>query len=162
MANSYQLSLFSESSGGGPFIRHARAHAGGLVPVLKASMQRALAAATPSLSRAQLVDRMNDIARQQGIKITAGRSRVLTESIVEKWLAPNDMDDVPPLAALEIFMLAVGSFEPLKVWAEFNGCMLVSPDEIPVLMYGKEKLEAKERARRLKRLEEEIADRRGR
>ncbi len=125
-------------------------------------MQRTLAAAAPSLSRAQLVDRMNEIARLQGIKITSGRSKVLTEPILEKWLAPNDTDDVPPIAALAVFMAAVGSFEPLKVWAELCGCKLVSPDEIPVLLYGKEKLEAKERARRIKRLEEDIADRRGR
>ena len=153
----YQLSLFSESSGGGPSVS---AHAGGLMPALKACMQRALAAATPPLSREQLVDRMNEIARHQGLKITSGRSKVLTTSILDKWLAPNDSEDVPPILAFEVFMMALGNFDPLRLLVEFNGCKMVTPDEIPVLMYGREKLEAKERARRLKRLEEDIADQR--
>lgn len=156
MTPSYQLSLFSESGSGGQHIRVE--HVGALVPAVKSAMQRALAAASPPLSRAQVVDRMNAIADRYGVKLTTGRARLLTIHILDKWLAPNDTDDVPPLAALEIFMLAVQSFEPLECFAEFNGCKLLTPDEGVFYEYGKAKFEAKERARKLKRLEEDLAE----
>lgn len=158
MRNTYQLSLFSESDGSGYSTRAM--HVGGLVPSLKACMQRALAAAVPSLSRDQLVDRMNAIAKQHGLKITVGRSRVLTLAVLEKWLAPNDQDDVPPILAFEVFMLALGNFDPLQVLAEFNGCKLITEEEIPFYEYGKEKFEAKENAKRIKRLEDNLIERR--
>jgi hypothetical protein len=158
MEQPYQLSLLSELDGDGCSTRAL--HMAGLMPSLKSCMQRTLAAAVPSLSREQLVDRMNAIAKQYGVKITMGRGRVLTLAVLEKWLNANDFDDEPSIRAFQVFMLALGSVEPLRVLAEFNGCKLVSPEEIPFLLYGKEKLEAKERARRLKRLEEDIIDRR--
>ena len=103
---------------------------------------------------------MNDIARQTGSKITGGRARVLTLSVLEKWLNPNDQDDEPSIRAFEVFMLALDNFEPLRTLAEFNGCKLITENEIPFYEYGKAKFEAKERARQLKRLEDDLADRR--
>lgn len=156
--NSYQLSLLNELDGGGCSKRAM--HMAGLMPSLKSCMQRSLAAAVPPLSREQLVDRMNAIARQSGVKITVGRGRVLTLAVLEKWLAPNDTEDMPPMAAFQVFMLALGNFEPLRMLAEFNGCKLITEDEIQYYEYGKAKFEAKERARQLKRLEDSLSDRR--
>jgi len=133
----------------------------GLMPSLKSCMQRSLAAAVPHLSREQLVDRMNAIAKQHGVKITVGRGRVLTLAVLEKWLNANDYDDEPTIRAFQVFMLALGSVEPLRMLAEFNGCKLVTEEEIPFYEYGKAKFEAKERARQLKRLEDNIAEKRG-
>jgi hypothetical protein len=158
MAPSYQLSLFSESGGGGQILRAE--HVGALVPAVKSAMQRALAAAVPPLSRAQVVDRMNAIAERHGVKLTTGRARLLTIHILDKWLAPNDRDDEPPLKALEVFMLAVQNLEPLECLAEFNGCKLLTPDEYDFYKYGKAKFEAKEHARHMRRMEENIAERR--
>lgn len=155
-----QFSLLSELGDGGQIARVA--HVGGLVPALKACMQRTLAAVTPSLSRAQLVDRMNEIASMNGVKITTGRTRLLTTNILDKWLAPHDTDDVPPIAALEVFMLAVNSFEPLNVLAEFNGCTLLAREEVPFYEYGKATFENKERTKRLRKLENDLADSRKR
>jgi len=153
MASFYQPSLLSDSG-----LTTGFAHAGGLVPSVKACMQRALAAVTPSMSRDQLVDRMNFIAKQTGTRLTSERSRLLSLATLEKWLSPNDRDHVPSLEALDVFMRAVNTVEPLAQWADTHGCTLVSPDEKPFLLYGKAKFEAKEHSRQLKRLEDEIAD----
>lgn len=158
MEQPYQLSFLTELDGGGCSRRAM--HMSGLVPSLKACMRSALAAAVPSLSREQLVDRMNSIAKRHGFKITVGRGRVLTLAVLEKWLAANDPDDVPPLEAIQVFMLALNTMEPLAVLAEMNGCKLITEEEIPFYDYGKAKFEAKERARQLKRLEEDITDKR--
>ncbi|WP_285906415.1 hypothetical protein [Pseudodesulfovibrio pelocollis] len=157
--SSYQLSLFSESGGGSQkTCSSALMHVGGLTAALKACMQSALASAAPHLSRAQLVDRMNEIARQSGVKITSGRTRLLTANILDKWLAPNDTDDIPPLMAVEVFMLAIGNFAPLGLLAEFHGCKLLTPEEALLYEYGKAKFESKERTRQLRKLESELVD----
>ena len=103
---------------------------------------------------------MNAIAKRYGYKITVGRGRVLTLPVLEKWLNANDFDDEPPIKAFQVFMLALDSLDPLRLLAEFNGCKLITEDEIPFYEYGKAKFEARERARQLKRLEEDIADKR--
>ena len=157
MKNSYQLSLLSELDGSDQSQRAL--HMAGLMPSLKSCMRQALAAAVPPLSREQLVDRMNIIAKRYGFKITVGRGRVLTLAVLEKWLVANDPDDMPPLAAIQVFMLALGNVSLLGLLAEFNGCKLVTEEEIPFFEYGKARFEAKERARHLKRLEDNIADR---
>lgn len=158
MQSTYQLSLLSELDGGGCSKRAM--HMAGLMPSLKSCMQRSLAAAVPPLSREHLVDRMNAIAKRYGYKITVGRGRVLTLPVLEKWLNPNDLDDDPPIKAFQVFMLALGTLEPLQLLAEFNDCKLITEEEIPFYNYGKAKFEAKERSRQLKRLEDELAEQR--
>lgn len=147
----YQLPLMGDDS------QTTRAiHVAGLVPSVKAAMQRALAAVTPPLSREQLADRMNAIAKQAGAKITSDKSRLLTLATLEKWLCPHDTEHVPSLVALEVFMLAVNSRAPLDVLVSLHGYRIIGPEQIKVLEYGQAKLAAKSAGRAMRRLEEEI------
>ena len=147
----YQLPLMGDDSQAGRVM-----HVAGLVPSVKAAMQRALAAVTPPLSREQLVDRMNEIAKQAGAKMTPDKSRLLTLPTLEKWLCPNDTEHVPSLVALEVFMLAVDGRAPLDVLASLHGYRLISPEQVKILEYGQAKLSAKRAGRAMRRLEEEI------
>lgn len=156
MTAPYQFSLLSELGNGDQLGKIE--HVGAFVPAIKSAMQRALAAASPPVSRIQLVERMNAIAGKYGVKLTTGRTRLLSIHILDKWLAPNDPDDMIPLVALEVFMLAIRNFEPLKCLAEFNGCKILTPEENLFYEYGKAKFAAKEQARKLKRLEEDLAE----
>ena len=154
MNTPYQLSLPTELDSGGNL--HRASHIGGLLPCLKASMRNALAAAVPPLSREQLVDRMNSIARIQAVKITSGRSRVLTLDVLEKWLASNNHDDKPGIEAFVVFMLALNNFEPLNALVALSGCSILPPEEMAVWKYGKAKLKAKETAKQVKLLEDTL------
>lgn len=157
MKNAYQLSLFAESDGGGSSPKSAPVGRAGLVvPSIKHRMKSALAAAVPPLSREQLVDRMNAIARRENLKITIGKGK-LTSAVLDKWLAANE-PDLPPLLGLEVFMLALGDLGPLKVLAEIHGCTLLTPQEALFYEFGKAKFEAREHARSLKRLEDTITE----
>ena len=152
-----QLSLFSESDGGAPTLESAPiGHAGLILRSIKHRMKRALAAAVPPLSREQLVDRMNSIATREDLKITIGKGK-LTLAVLDKWLAPNE-SDLPPIVGLEVFMLALGDLGPLEAFAEHHGCTLLTKREALFYEFGKAKFEARERAQRLKRLEETITD----
>ncbi len=153
MARPYQLPLPLIDDGD----RISRVmHVAGLLPSVKAAMQRALNAVTPPLSREQLVDRMNEIARIAGAKITSDKSRALTLATLEKWLSPNDAEHFPSLPALEIFMIAVNSRAPLDVLAAVHGFRLIGPEEVKVLEYGKARLASKRAGDALRRLEREI------
>lgn len=131
-------------------------HVAGLLPSIKAAMRRALNAAIPALSREQLVDRMNDLAKLAGTKITSGKSRSLSLATLEKWLSVKDLEHFPTLPALEIFMIAVNSREPLDVLASIHGYRLISPEEAKILEYGKTKLALKRAGDKMRRLEKEI------
>ncbi len=131
-------------------------HVAGLLPSVKAAMQRALNAVPPPLSREQLVDRMNELAKQSGAKITADKSRTLSVATLEKWLSTSDLDHFPTLPALEIFMIAVGSRAPLDVLASIHGYRLISPEDVKILEYGKARLASKRAGDKLRRLEREI------
>ena len=154
MKGTYQLSLFSELGGGR--MSAPEGHAGGILPLIKHRMKSALAAAVPPLSREQLVDRMNAIAKREHLKITVSKGS-LTPAILDKWLAPNE-PDLPPLPGLEVFMLALGDLGPLEALAEFHGYRMLSPEELLFYEFGKAKFEARERSRRMKRLEESIME----
>lgn len=149
----YQLSLLGDDSQTTRVFR-----VGGLVSSAKAAMRRALAAVTPPLSREQLVDRMNALAKRAGVKITSDKSRTLSLATLEKWLSTNDHDHFPSIEALEIFMIAVDSAEPLSVLADMHGYRLISHEESKILDYGKATLAAKKAGKTAKRLEEEIGN----
>jgi hypothetical protein len=153
MHKSYQLPLPEMGDG----IQALKVmHVAGLLPSVKAAMQRALNAVTPPMSREQLVDRMNELAKQSGAKITADKSRTLSVATVEKWLSTSDLEHFPTLPALEIFMIAVGNRAPLDVLASLHGCRLISPEDVKVLEYGRARLASKRAGDKLRRLEKEI------
>lgn len=131
-------------------------HVAGLLPSIKAAMQRALSTVTPPMSREQLVDRMNELAKQSGAKITADKSRSLSLATLEKWLSTSDLDHFPTLPALEIFMIAVNSRAPLNVLASIHGYRLISAEEARILEYGKARLASKKAGDKMRRLEKEI------
>ncbi|MGJ3523819.1 hypothetical protein ACR4XJ_12430 [Nitratidesulfovibrio sp. D1] len=66
----------------------------GLNVTLKASVQRALASC--GLSRAQVVDRMNALASEAGVRLTTGNARQLSFATPGKWLNPADREHPPP------------------------------------------------------------------
>jgi hypothetical protein len=153
MTKAYQLT-FPFMGDGGQI--QSVMHVAGLIPPVKAAMQRALAAVNPPMSREQLVDKMNELAKLAGAKITADKSRALSLATLEKWLSVNDLDHFPPLPALEIFMIAVNSRAPLDVLASIHGYRLISPEEVIILEYGKARLASKKAGDKMRRLEKEI------
>lgn len=155
MKNTYH---FSELDGDG--MSAPKGHAGGILPLIKQRMKSAIAAAVPPLSRAQLVDRMNEIAERENLKITVSKGP-LTPAILDKWLAPRE-PDLPPLPAMSVFMQALGDFGLLEALAEFHGFRLLSPEEALFYEFGKAKFEKREQSRRIKRLEESIMENRKR
>ena len=84
------------------------------------------------LSRAQIVDRMNEIAVGQGRKLSGGSAKQLSEAALEKWLNDNDAQR-PSFYALGVFCKVVGSNEPINAQAAPHGYRVITDYEAKVL-----------------------------
>ena len=141
-----QLSLFDAENS-------ALTGLAGLEALISAAMNRA-AAASP-LSREEIVDRMNRLSRLSGKPLTRGNVRRISLATLEKWLSANN-DSPPPLRAVEAFMRAVGSVEPLAVWLGLHGCEVMGEEDRMYRDLGKSTLRRKEAAETARTIESKL------
>ena len=128
----------------------------GLLHSIKAAMQQAAAAAGDGrLSREQIADRMQEVAKRAGVRLTArGDGNFLTT--LEKWLNPKDSEHVPTLVGFSIFCLVTGSTEPLAALAQVAGVGLMGEQDRRLRDYGLACYEERELRRRKRKLEEKL------
>lgn len=116
-----QLSLFEDET-----IRQVM-QAGALVSSIKEAMREELAKS--KYSRPQVVDRINSISAKIGKRLTQGNKKEITLDTLDKWLNPKEMEHVPGLLALQVFMLAVDTLAPLEAWLALFGCGILTPTD---------------------------------
>lgn len=148
MKTTQQLSLFDHAS-------PEMLSGGSYIAVLKAAMRRA--AAESGLSRAQIVDKMNALAG--GRALTQGSKKGISEDTFDKWMADEDRAQMPSGFALDVFMRAIGSLSPLEAWLGLYNCAVLTPKSKKTLEYAELVLEEKSKARRKRRLEDELLGR---
>ena len=145
---SRQLSLFETENA-------ATASIAGFDAVLKAAMNRA-AAASP-YSRPHLVDRINELTRASGIRLTRGNAKSISMDTLEKWLNPES-DQVPTTRAVHVFMLACGSTAPLVAWAGLHGCSIMTPGDRLKRDWAEKKLRIRRETKEAQQLEQQIEE----
>lgn len=143
---SQQLSLFDADN-------RAAAASNSVAALVKAAMHAA-AAASP-YSRPQIAERMGRMARAAGRRMTSGKGWNIHPDQLEKWLNPES-DAVPSLQAIDIFMRAVGTIEPLAAWAGSYGCGVMTETQAKLCRYAEAELRRKVNTRAQKRLEEDL------
>ncbi|PKN07595.1 MAG: hypothetical protein CVU73_12685 [Deltaproteobacteria bacterium HGW-Deltaproteobacteria-8] len=126
----------------------------GLVPAMRAAMNRAAGADTAG--RALLVDRINDIARQAGLRLTTGNAQSISKDTLDKWLAPSDRDHTPSLLAVVVFCAATGDSAPLQMMLRALGLDVMTAEDRMLRDYGKACKTVREASRRKKMLEVSI------
>ncbi|GAB6124296.1 hypothetical protein [Humidesulfovibrio idahonensis] len=126
----------------------------GLVPALRAAMNRA--AGEDEDGRKLLVDRINAVARDAGIRLTAGNAKVISKDTLDKWLNPNDRDHTPGLLAVVAFCRATKDAAPLRVLLRSLGLDVMTDEDRKLRDYGKACLTEREARKRKKMLEETI------
>ena len=138
-----QLSLF-------PATDHS--HLAGLMPALKAALRRACSG-RESVGRKALVDEINDIAREGGVRLTSGNASALSKDTLDKMLAAGDTSHPPSILAVAVLMLATGDLGPLRVLARAVGAHVVTEDEFRDAEYGRVCRLEREAKRMKKKLE---------
>jgi hypothetical protein len=139
-----QLSLFHESEDDA-----ATAALAGLVPLIRATMAR-VAEEHPTLSRDLIADRMTEISRSAGVKLSRGNATSVKTTTLDKWLAPAERDHPPSLPALMAFCMATRDVRPLLPLLKAMGCEVMTPEDRKMRDYGKAILAERE-AKKLKR-----------
>lgn len=108
------------------------------------------------VSREEVVDRMNTLAQQAGIRLTGGNAKQLTDHIFAKWLSPSAPDHMPSHRALAVFCDVVGVLEPLAVQAAVHGGSVITESQRLRLEQAEVEDQIKALQRRKKQLEEAI------
>lgn len=123
-------------------------------PTLKSAMNEAIKSS--SLSRAEIVDRINQLAATTGITCN-GRSQRATTSLLDKWLAPGATAYHIPLRLLPLFCRALGNNLPIEVYATFfQGIQVISDSEYRKLEWAEAELSARAKRKLASRLAEEV------
>ena len=127
----------------------------GLMPAVRAAMRRA-AGNPEGEGRKMLVDRINAIARDAEIRLTAGRAESVSKDVLDKWLSPSDVSHPPSLLAVVVFCKATGDYEALRVILAACGLDIMTPEDRRLRDYGKADMEMKAARKRKKQLEEKL------
>ncbi len=125
-----------------------------LVPRTKSVMNQM--AARSGLSRDEILDRMNQIAKDAGISLSRGNAKSLTLATLEKWLNPANSEHVPSLMAVNVFCQAIKTVAPLEVSLHLHDCEVLTPEDALYRDYGKAIKAEREARKRKKRLELEL------
>ena len=108
------------------------------------------------LSRAEFLDRMNEVAARFGVRLMKGNCNGLTMATFEKWLNVDQSQYMPPLTALTILCEVGNTIEPLQVFARAVGLQVIDEQDKTLLLWAKEYQKAKLARQVMKRLESEI------
>jgi len=122
-----------------------------LMANVKSAMNRA--ASRCGLSRDEIVDRMNQIARSAGISLSRGNAKSVTLATLEKWLNPANTEHQPSILAVNVFCTAVKSVEPLAAMLRPHGCGVMTPQDKKLRDYADAILAEREAKKRKKQLE---------
>ena len=125
-----------------------------LMPAVRRAM-RSVAADKEGEGRKLLVDRLNQIAAREGVKLTSG-NEVLGKATVDKWLSASDVSHPPSLLAVVAFCEATGSIEPLRVIARVLGVDVMDEEDRKYRNLGKAEVELRLAKRRKRKAEEEL------
>lgn len=127
----------------------------GAMAAIKAAM-RDVAGAEESEGRKMLVDRLNEVARKAGVKLTSGNAPAISKATLDKWLSPTDQAHTPSIMALLAFCIATGNVEPLRIAARILGLDLMTLEDRKLRDYAQAILDEKAARQRKNKLEKEL------
>ena len=85
----------------------------GVLPAVRAAMRR-VAGSEEGEGRKALVDRLTEVARQEGIALTGGNAKGISKDTLDKLLNPHEHGHPPSINALMAFCKATGDVSPLR------------------------------------------------
>lgn len=113
------------------------------------------AARRSGLSRGEIVDRMNDLARRYGAHLVKGKGG-LTLATFEKWLNPKSLDHVPTVQAIPIFCAVVKDNSALGSLAGPLGAKVIDEKDSRLLEWARESHRIKQSRKRMRQIEAEL------
>lgn len=128
-----------------------------LNPIMDLKREMGLAAKKCNLSRAEIVDGMNKHVSMEKMR-TRGKDGLVTEDMLNKWVAPEAQESVIPTKMLPIFCKITNSLGPLKALAVPLNAAVIGPAEIVLLEMARAQVVEKEAGSRKRRLAEQYKE----
>jgi len=119
---------------------------------LKIAMSEALK--NCQISRAQVVDAMNQMAVAAGIR-HEGKSAGITEDILNKWVARGSSNHMIPVKYIPIFCHVTCSMQPLEALLP-PGAHIIDGEDVIRLEWARVEIKRRELAQRSRRLAQEV------
>lgn len=119
-------------------------------------VQMALSVKESDWSREEILERMNDLAGRNGVRLMKGNGKILTMTSFEKWLNVSAMEHNPPTNSLVIFCAAIGDNRASRVAMLPLGDTYVEDSDAKLLLWAKEYQRAKSARQKMKKLEAEL------
>lgn len=107
------------------------------------------------LSRDEILERMNELARRFGVRLVKGNGD-LGRDTFEKWLNPKALEYVPTVQALPIFCAVVGDIKALEPLVKPLGAMVIDADDVKLLEWAREYHNARKSRKRMRQIEAEL------
>ena len=108
------------------------------------------------LSREEFLDRMNQLADRFGVRLVKGNGHSLRMATFEKWLNPNNHENIPSPNSISIFCEVGDSAAPLQVLANPIGCDVISEKDRKLLLWAKEYHRVREAKKVMRKLEADL------
>jgi hypothetical protein len=121
------------------------------MPAVRAAMNRAAGEYEPG--RKMLVEAINRTAKREGVALTSGGGKAITDAQLDKALQHGDRGHEPTLAFILCFCLATENFTPLEPVWRVMGLVLIPAPDVAFLEYGKTCDALKKTRERKKKLE---------
>jgi len=107
------------------------------------------------LSRDEILERMNELARRFGVRLVKGNGD-LGRDTFEKWLNPKALEYVPTVQALPIFSAVVGDNGGIQALVRPLGAMVIDADDVKLLEWAREYHNARKSRKRMRQIEAEL------
>lgn len=106
------------------------------------------------LSRDQVLDRVNELARRHSVPIN-GKAGV-SKDLFEKWLNVEDDSRVPGIKALSLLCAALGTVQPMAAMVATLGGLAIDGEDVKLLEWAKAYQKTKALRKRMRKIEEEL------
>ena len=121
-----------------------------LNPTYTVKRQIRIALANSRLSRDEVADRMNEMARVEGMR------KSISKAVLDNWTKDSDPDRLPSLPWMTIFCKVLETVAPLEAMAQPLGAAILGPEDLNVLKWARAELARKKAAKRARIALEEI------
>lgn len=125
-----------------------------LNPVSRVKEAMRLAIKQSKLSRDQVVDAMNDLARTEGLS-TNGRAKQISIEMLDKWLS-NSADHTIPWKYFPVFCRIVNSVDPIKALCAPLNAEVVDYKETSLLKWARYEMQKRKIKKHQKKLEGDL------
>lgn len=129
----------------------------GLIPAVRSAINSA--AGQDEEGRKMLVDRLNNLASQSGVRLTAGNARIISKDTLDKWLSPSDKEHTPSILAVAAICIATKDAGAIRVLARACGLDVITREERDLLEYGKATIDGESARKRRRQIKERIDER---